>query len=194
MQNLRSAASPKRLRRTSPTDVIALLLALAALAGCHRPLPPAALPPQGVISGGIGNGGGAWVLRKLGQAYIVVCCDDISGTGSGSGSSGSTSNYSGRFYLNSGPEVLFDCQTNSAGNIESLRIDGTTFNLAGGRLFLIATKNGKPEITQVDRDLSKFAFSGSEKFQLEFAAMADALPELERFRTATQVDATPEGR
>jgi hypothetical protein len=128
--------------------LLALLLVLA-LSGCYRSTPPGA----DIAGGKVGRGGFTFLRWKQGLA-IMIWHDLDSASTHGSGSTGDpVYRLSGSASSLDGRHVNWQAQTTD-GKTAKFWIDDVSYDLAGGALFIVTTRNGTTEVKQLYRDLS----------------------------------------
>jgi hypothetical protein len=84
----------------------------------------------------------------------MICHDATSATSSGSGStSDPVYRVEGQAANTDGPGFHWTLETRD-GQTAQFSIDGTSYDLSAGTLFLISTRDGSPQVEQLQRDLS----------------------------------------
>lgn len=165
-----------------------IVLCCVIATGCHRDeMEPNTLPDAGGESGTI-----VWKFTADPQPGIerasvfhmgkrFVLWSDLSRGGGG----GTTTNVhglscNGRLRGDEGVSVPFECKSPD-GKTGTAVIDGRTFDLADGGLFLVAAEDGTPRIKQLKRDLESVPFSinGLQKFAREDKEIAGFFAEAE---------------
>jgi hypothetical protein len=108
-------------------------------------------------------------IYHLGTAFVVWC--DTAGGGGGSSSSNAQGvKCQGTPFGRAGRRVEFACETKD-GKAGRVAINGATFELADGNLFVVATDREQPRVKQLKRDLSGLKF---ERASLEAFGRNDA--------------------
>jgi hypothetical protein len=167
------------------TTGVALLLSVVGT-GCNRG--PAT---DRIISLGGPTGSSTWFYAPdggppvpgidEGSAYyagrlFLVWTDSPRGTSAG-GSTGGPDGFraDGGFTTRDGRRVPFEC-TSPDGKGGRVVIDGAAYDLAGGRLFLVATGVGKVQVKQLSKDLAGFRLESP-----DFRSLARGEPEVAAF-------------
>jgi hypothetical protein len=160
-------------RCSSLIGVALVIAAGAVLAGC-----------SGHSWGGGGHsfgearaGGGAvdYTIEHLtcdGRVYFVLAADGCSGAGSGSGPTAR-----GQLSAVDGRKVAWSCTTQD-GTSGTVTIDGQTFDLAKGAVFLVSAKENKAKVHQLAVDMSKLQGG---PVQDKLPALADTEPRIAAF-------------
>jgi hypothetical protein len=163
-----------------PSRLLPALL-LAACCGCRpAPVTPGSeqtgsvtwsMPADG--SGVPGLDGGSCYF--IGSRFVVWAADGRGGGGGSSTSGSAGTKGDGYVLLNGGRKVAFNF-TLPAGGAGKATVDGTDFDLAKGRLFLVKPAGDKLEVRQVDAELPGWN-AGSP----DMAAVGRATPEIKTF-------------
>jgi hypothetical protein len=145
---------------------VAIALLIPVLTGCGRSGQSTRFGSTvGVISwnetspspvGGLDH---AWVVyARLGEGLRILLWTDLQ-NGVANWTSDSTSDsasFKGSIQSSDLKKPIdVQCQAQGA-NSGSLTIDGVTYDLAGGSLFLVSTKGERPVVKQLNRDTSQF--------------------------------------
>ncbi len=151
----------KLLLKSFPSVCVCILAA-----GCVRP-PANASPdlggPNGTITWAAPDGKDNPVpgidqgnLYHLGTAF-VVWCDAAGGGGASSSSNSQGVKCQGTLLGRDGRRIEFSCETKD-GKTGRAAINGETFELADGNLFVVATEREQPRVKQLKRDLGTLKF------------------------------------
>jgi hypothetical protein len=125
------------------------MLLVLALSGCYRSTPPGAA----IVGGKVGRGGFTFLRWKQGLA-IMIWHDLASSSSQGSDSTGDPVYHLSSHALSSdGRRVDWQAQTTD-GKTAQFWIDGESYDLASGALFIVTTQNGATMVNQLHRDLS----------------------------------------
>jgi hypothetical protein len=95
-------------------------------------------------------------VYHLGAAF-VVWCDAVGGGGGNSSSNSQGIKCQGTLFGRDGRRVEFTCETKD-GKTGRAEINGQTFELGNGNLFVVATDRERPRVKQLKRDLSALKF------------------------------------
>ena len=98
-----------------------------------------------------------------GRVYLVLAANGCKGSGGGGGSGASR----GQLHTKDGREIVWSCSTQD-GKTGKVIIDGQEFDLSGGALFLISTKDKPTRVEQL----------AIEAGQLQERTTTDKFPEL----------------
>jgi hypothetical protein len=130
----------------------ALIMLLLMLAACGRSTPPG---PNAVYGAAVGKA--SYLLLDWQEGLRILIWDDIVDGGHGYSGSGSTSDpvfhQSGDASAADGRSYEYSVET-SDGQQAEFTIDGTTYDLEQGKLFLISTTGDGTQVQQLDLDLS----------------------------------------
>lgn len=166
--------------------LLALVLIGMAAGGCA---PMAAPPDADVIAGGVSGHAGVDFLH-WDEGLAIMIWRDFVGESASSATSESAAPGTAPMYKLSGYAVSrdgnrFDWEVRTSdGRTAQFWINGTSYDLAGGRLFIVSTKDGGAGIMQLHRDLS-----GVQPTFASCLAFAKNDPELARF--IGELSATP---
>jgi hypothetical protein len=147
--------------------------ALFGSAFSKGPTPPGADAAAGTV------GQASYVLLQWKEGLTVMIWHDFSASSRGSGST-SDPIYRYKGYAESPGGHRFDWEVQTAdGKTALFTIDGTRYDLAAGRLFIVTAQDGATLVRQLDRDLSSVqtnresivAFAKSDPDVAEFAGV-----------------------
>jgi|RhiMethySRZTD1v2_1073278.scaffolds.fasta_scaffold2457327_1 hypothetical protein len=108
-----------------------------------------------------------------------------SGGGSGASSSAAKTVLRGNYQTFGGKKIDWNCET-ADGKSGSVVVNGKTYELAKGGLFLVRTLGESPEVTQLSRDMTKL------KTGADLEALAKSDPEVKKLVTETRSGETKE--
>jgi hypothetical protein len=95
---------------------------------------------------------GIW--KEGGLAFLIVTDFVGSSRDRGSGKGVGPEKYEGQQKARDGRKVEYQCET-ADGKTGTMTINGSSYQLAKGSMFLVSTRGGKVEVRQVKRDLLK---------------------------------------
>jgi hypothetical protein len=158
-----------RIQRRLALAVFALTCLIGA-GGCGRPA--AAIHLAGTGSRTVGPTCVTYVDQGHGLALAVWCNWHGGSSGSVRGVA-NAAEYTGEVKGDTGQRVSWKWVTsdNASG---SLVLNGTDYDVARGRLFLVSTKSGKTEVRQLQRDLAGVQPDGLQRW-------ADSDPDVSKF-------------
>lgn len=150
----------------------AIAIVLIGAGGCQQSTPPGA----DIVFGKTGNSSYTFLHWKEGLRILIWF--DVAGEVSGSGS-GSTSDpvyrVAGRASASDGRRIDWRVET-ADGRTATFSIDGRSYDLSKGVLFLVRTKGGDLQVQQLDRDLSAVGPTNE-----SCEAFAETDPDISRF-------------
>lgn len=130
-------------------NLLAVLFALA-LSGCMAKSTP---PGAAIVGGKVGRAGFTYLRWEQGLE-IMIWHDLDSSSNHGSGSTGDPVYHLSGYALSSdGRRVDWQAQTTD-GTTAQFWIDGVSYDLASGALFIVTTRDGATKVKQFHRDLS----------------------------------------
>jgi hypothetical protein len=89
-----------------------------------------------------------------GEGTAILVWTDTEGVGGGgAASTPDGARYRGRVKYTNGEHLEWECTT-ADGKTGAVTLNGTSYDLAGGPLFLVTTRSGRTEARQIRRDLS----------------------------------------
>lgn len=144
--------------RTWKLSATAVMCALVQ-AGCGAPVPPAPAPSLPAIGAGeatIGAGETHATYGFWGDGKAVLVWSAIPDADFGSGTTDSGAEYHGLHLAEDGRRIEWTCTTDD-GTTGSVTINGNSYDLSAGRVFLVRVEGG--ETTVVQRDTSQLADS-----------------------------------
>src|SRR5262249_46814913 len=97
---------------------------------------------------------GIW--KEGGLAFLILTDFVGSSRDRGSGKGVGPEKYEGQQKARDGRKVEYQCET-ADGKTGTMTINGSSYELAKGSMFLVSTRGGKVEVRQVKRDLLKVA-------------------------------------
>jgi len=156
---------PSRSFIATGCGVIALLGVLC-LPGCGGPSPPQGsgtgwvtwerfqeINPKAGIDKAQANLG-IWKSESDGLAFLILTDFVASSPGRSGGKGKGSEKYEGQQKAPDGQKVEWQCETTD-GKTGKMIINGSSYELSKGSLFLVSTRGGKVEVRQVQRNLLK---------------------------------------
>jgi hypothetical protein len=126
------------------------VLILAVAAGCRRPAPPPAVLPQ--IAAGSGSLTGThFTFGTWSDGKAVLVWSALPAISTGSDTTPSRAGFSGQHLAPDGGQIEWECTT-SDGHTGSVVINGDSYELGDGSLFLVDVQGDETNVVQLDRD------------------------------------------
>jgi hypothetical protein len=166
--------------------VITLALVLSTATGCQKTPPPAPTPtPDSLRTGTVIGKGTTFLYAASGEGVaVVILCDR--GIGGGLGQDRDSGGLRGHLYVApDGSRLEVVCRTVD-GKAGAVTIDGSTYDLSQGAVFLVRTR-GERRVTQLRRDTSAWRPDDPRGF----LTSAEGDPEIGAFVTSAAKATTP---